>query len=107
MTNSEFDALLVRRLALTKEVLASKAKEYATHDRLHNFKAAARLTGQTPQETLLGMLVKHWVSIMDLVAAGNGCHSVVVDDKIGDAINYLILLEAILSEAREKAMPSG
>jgi hypothetical protein len=105
MTHMAFDALLERRLELTRNVLAHKSGEYSTtEDRLHNFKRAAQLRGEPPHDALLGMLVKHWVSIEDI--ANSFCGRVrklrapdhVIDEKIGDAINYLILLEAILKE---------
>ena len=34
-------------------VLVNKASEYATDDRLHNFKVAAALEGKTPEINLL------------------------------------------------------
>lgn len=48
------------------------------------------------------MLVKHWVSIEDVViderlSSAPPDHAM-IDEKIGDAINYLILLEAVLKE---------
>lgn len=107
MTHEEFNSLLERRLELTRKVLASKSKEYSTGgDKLHNFKAAARLRGERPEDSLLGMLVKHWVSIQDLVAARSSDQDYMpsrqlLDEKIGDAINYLILLEAVLTEERK------
>lgn len=104
MTADKFDEILARRLKLTAEVLKSKAGEYATNkDRLHNFKEAALLEGDTPANALRGMLRKHWVSVMDLcdVEKHPGDFRVTaarIDEKIGDAINYLILLEACLME---------
>lgn len=110
MKAAEFDALLERRIGLMRQVLASKGKEYASdQDWLHNFKRAAEIRGSaeeiqedTPAGVLLGMLIKHWVSIEDLVLSHtlNGGHAepARIDAKIGDAINYLILLEAVLKE---------
>lgn len=107
MTAGEFDAVLAARLEKTRAVLASKAAEYATDgDRLHNFKRSSRLFDdaglyRTPAEALAGMLVKHWVSVMDLVrrdADDEKIPPAVIDEKLGDAINYLILLEAVLTE---------
>ena len=106
MTAAEFDAILSARLAKAREVLSAKAGEYATDaDRLHNFKRAAREfpgPGETqPADALVGMMRKHWVSIADIVerkCCGNPVPAAVIDEKIGDAINYLILLEAVLRE---------
>ena len=102
MRTEAFLALLEQRIDKIRAVLASKAKEYATDaDRLHNFKLAAQLTRETPPEALRGMLVKHWCSIMDIVDGvkyNRPLSLAQVDEKIGDAVNYLILLEAILKE---------
>lgn len=104
MTRATFDELLARRLQLTRTVLGTKAGEYASEgDRLHNFKAAATLLCDTSAGALTGMLVKHWVSVMDMVEAhdlGATFSAEKVDEKIGDIINYLILLEAVFAEAR-------
>ena len=100
MTNEAFQTILEGRIDAMRKTLASKAKEYAgPTDRLHNFKRAAGLLEGHPAEALQGMLVKHWVSIMDLVAnAQSGLHVDVINEKLGDAVNYLVLLEAILKE---------
>ena len=99
MTSEEFDALLERRISRTRAVLASKAGEYATgHDRLHNFNRASVLRGKPAPSVLLGMLIKHWVSLEDLVDGmkHGPLSEAVIDEKVGDAVNYLILLEAVL-----------
>ena len=102
MTDYAFNRLLERRIGEIRSVLATKAGEYASDvDRLHNFKAAAELENDTPPDALRGMLRKHWVSVMDLCkchAAGVNMRPSLIDEKIGDAINYLILLEALLKE---------
>lgn len=101
MTHDEFDKLLNRRIDLIKKVLSSKAKEYATDDRLHNFKRAAKIAECSPAQALKGMLLKHLVSVFDLIdenAIDEIISANMVDEKIGDSINYLILLEALLVE---------
>lgn len=105
MTAEEFDKIMVRRLGLIEKTLASKAEEYAdSKDRLHNFKLAAAMQGITPAESARGMMVKHWVSVLDIVRQhaldGKLPPPALLDEKIGDAVNYLILLEAILKETR-------
>lgn len=101
MKHETFDAILEDRLTKTREVLGKKKAEYATADRLHNFKRAAAITGETPAQVCVGFMVKHTVSVLDIVdefARGSKGKSELIDEKIGDAINYLILLEAILKE---------
>ena len=79
-----------------REVLCAKAKEYATDEnRFHNFDEAARLLNCTPKAALEGMLVKHWVSVMDLIDATPPVAEALINEKVGDAINYVILKEGL------------
>lgn len=102
MNNEDFNILLTKRLNTIEAVLRNKAKEYATDDdRLHNFKRAARIAECTPAQALKGMWLKHLVSVFDIIddqAKGKNPDHAYIDEKLGDAINYLILLEAILKE---------
>ena len=98
MNISEFNYVLNQRISQIREVLSHKAKEYARDDRLHNFKVAADILGCSPAHALIGMKVKHDVSVLDLVRYPELRTPKLIDEKIGDSINYLILLEAILLE---------
>lgn len=102
MTNEEFDKVLLRALSHADTVLNSKKGEYASvEDRLHNFKRAAALQGCTPEKALLGMQAKHTVSIEDMVndlAKGIVPKEALIWEKIGDRINYDILLLGLLME---------
>ena len=103
MKNGEFGKIVERRLGKIQEVLASKAEEYsAGFDRLYNFKAAAGMSGGTPGSALWGMLTKHLVNVRDLAEGRLEATPELMDEKIGDAINYLILLEAVLKEEKAK-----
>jgi len=103
MMNSEvseefFQKVLDKRLSSIKEVLSVKAKEYVRNsDRLHNFNRAAEMRRISREAAIQGMADKHWVSVLDMVDDLNYTPSVITDEyveeKIGDAINYLILLE--------------
>lgn len=119
MTSDEFDAILESRIQKMRQVLKSKAGEYATSaDRLHNFKEAAKEFGGTPAESLWGMLKKHLISIKDMIHKSgfllsftdSGGHvygrpSIAqIDEKIGDAMNYLALCEAILLEGHPELL---
>ena len=110
MTSQDFEVLLHNRLNDIKNVLGNKSKEYSsTTDRLHNFKVAARLDDEIPERALWGMLKKHLVSVMDIK---NTCDTKaysteMIDEKIGDSINYLILLEALLKERYQRGVQYG
>ena len=102
MKAEEFDKVVQERLGKIEALLLAKRAEYAPEggDRLHNFKRAGKMLGITPEQALIGMWTKHVISILDI------CDRVdtklpskdMVDEKLGDAINYLILLEAMLKE---------
>jgi hypothetical protein len=99
MDSKTFDTILDNRLELSKSILGIKAKEYSSDkDRLHNFKRAAQVLGTTPEKALMGMFIKHFVSILDMVDFEGKVDDCLLEEKIGDAINYMILLEAILKE---------
>lgn len=81
-------------------LLLSKGQEYNSEvDRLAAFKQAAALERTTPQRALFGMLAKHLVSIQNM------CDTEITDyseerwqEKIGDAINYMLLLKGLVDE---------
>lgn len=99
MDNKDFNEILKARQRAIHNTLGMKEKEYAHGgDRLHNFKVAARMNGVTVSEALWGMATKHLVSVTDLVVGNLKPTPDMVNEKIGDMINYLILLEAVLWE---------
>ena len=93
-----FTAVVETRIASIRSILANKAKEYARDDRLYNFKRAAEIARTTPSKALIGMMMKHVVSVVDLVEGTLKATPEMVDEKIGDLINYLILLDALYKE---------
>ena len=105
MKKEEFERVIEERLSRCKKVLSIKEDEYATGDRLHNFKVAAELQGCSPIKALAGMMCKHTVSVYDLIndyEEGKEITSGMWDEKIGDSINYLLLLTALIVEDNEK-----
>lgn len=98
MTTEEFKKVLDDTIAQVNQVLGNKAVEYATADWLHSFKKAAHLEGKTPEKALTGMMVKHTVSIYDMVQGEDTFPLDKWDEKIVDHINYLILLKALVVE---------
>ena len=91
------------------ELLLSKGVEYNadTDDRLAAFKQAAALERSTPQRALFGMLAKHLVSIQNMTDHRLMDHSQTAwMEKIGDAINYLVLLYGLVVEEYGKQVPT-
>lgn len=103
MTPEKFEVVLSNALYRTQKILASKGKEYGSEDRLHNFKRAGEADGITPEQALWGMFLKHYISIRDLVKGNQPLTEKMISEKIGDGINYFILLEALFIEKLEEA----
>ena len=85
-----------------KSLLIKKGDEYSMdEDRLLAFKRAAGIQGETPRQALCGMLAKHVVSIFDMSMSGQEFSVDRWNEKITDAINYLVLLKALIWEEQQ------
>ena len=106
MNAKDFDKIVAARMVWCNKTLCAKGDEYARDgDRLWNFKVAARKLNCHPAEALAGMMVKHTVSVDDIIdglARGIVPPKELVAEKIGDSINYLLLLEGLIEEERQK-----
>lgn len=101
MKSERFNEILENTIEKCINTLSVKSNEYATEDRLHNFKVAAEIQNCTPITALAGMMAKHTVSVYDLIKKqekGFDITREMWDKKIGDNINYLILLSALVQE---------
>lgn len=104
MNTTKFTQTIKERIEKCYDVLIKKAAEYATEDRLHNFKVAAKLQNCTPEKALAGMMCKHTVSVYDLINDYDNGENIPMElweEKIGDSINYLLLLTALIQESTE------
>ncbi len=101
MNEKTFANLVNLRFEICKAVLHEKGVEYSREDdKLYNFKRAADIRElEHPEDALVGMWVKHIVSIFDMVDdLPNLPNLFVMREKIVDSINYLVLLEALFME---------
>ena len=104
MKSEQFDIIVASRELAITTVLSSKATEYAQGgDRLYNFKEGAEEARQTPKAYLWSLATKHLTNVRDLAHDRLANTEYLANEKIGDFINYLILLEAMLQEEREIA----
>ena len=104
MNHPEFASIVENRLADCQRTLIKKNEEYSSEtNRLHNFVEAAGMTSGTPEQALWGMVAKHLVSVKDIVTA-TACGEVPcrekITEKLGDVINYMLLLEGLLEDRR-------
>ena len=102
MTEEEFKDLMTIRIESCLDIIKSKSVEYATQDRLWNFKRAAAIMGQPVPMAVVGMLNKHLVSMLDMAAGVREFTPETLNEKFSDLHNYLFLLEAALKDHREQ-----
>ena len=102
MTDEFFNAIVKEKAHKYNNILFAKCEEYATADILHSFKMMANYLQCTPQQALMGCLAKHLVSLSDMVQDQGEYTDDIWDEKIGDSINYLFLLRALVIEEDEK-----
>jgi len=99
---AEFEEILENQIDVVRKMMVGKRDEYAgDEDVLHNFRNAANLTGETLEQALAGMMVKHTVSVYDMIATGEHFPLDKWNEKITDHLNYLILLRAIIEEKQK------
>ncbi|QKY79444.1 hypothetical protein SEA_AFLAC_53 [Gordonia phage Aflac] len=107
MESAVFNQLVEDTLAEVKQILVAKGVEYVPggeeQDRFHNFEISAAFNQQRSTEALWGFLTKHLVSLSDMVKVDSTDHTMAKwDEKIHDAIIYLILLKGIVTENDDK-----
>ena len=106
MNAKDFDEIVTARMDWCRQTLCAKGDEYARGgDRLWNFKVAGRKLNCHPAQALAGMMVKHTVSVDDIIdglSRGIVPPKELVAEKIGDSIDYLLLLEGLIEEARRE-----
>ena len=96
----DYEAAVRDQIEHCWKLLFSKRKEYATADPFHNFRRAADLQGITKEQALIGMMDKHVISVHDMVNEAAEGASFSADkwrEKIGDNINYLLILWAMVT----------
>ena len=106
MNHDDLKAIFQFQMEDCRDVLFTKSEEYASDtDRLHNFKVAAKLLDERPEQVLAGFMAKHSVSVFDMCNSNEAYSDKLWSEKITDHINYLILLRALTIEKREHTNP--
>ena len=107
MNLETFNKIIAEQVQRSTTVLIDKAEEYATEDRLHNFKVAAEFLDSTLEKACAGMMAKHTVSIYDKCNSGKTYPMSMWNEKITDHINYLLLLRAIVDKGEVTMYADG
>lgn len=110
MTPPDFQKVVEKRIERIRSVLGSKQDEYSRGSNpMHNFEVGAEFLDEPPEAYCLQLMTKHLISITDMVLDIQDNDKLakpeVWEEKIGDAINYLILLEALVTERALKPLP--
>jgi hypothetical protein len=99
MNTPEFNKVVEDQLTRIRNVLVKKAAEYnLDEDRLSVFKHAAGLSNETPEQALYGFMLKHIISVTDMVNSEKTYTEELWNEKITDICNYLILLQGLLRD---------
>ena len=99
MNTPEFNKIVKDQLNRIENVLVKKAAEYSLDsDRMSVFKHAAYLSEETPEQALYGFMLKHIISITDMINSKEVYSEELWNEKITDICNYLILLQGLLRD---------
>lgn len=102
MTREEYNKSIEAQLKRVKETLIKKNKEYSTDiSPLHNFHESAKLLRTTPKKCALAFMVKHLTSIIDMTQSDIDYPMELWREKLGDAKNYMILIECLVEEEKK------
>ena len=107
MTRERFSEYMRTRFARCENTFDSKNKEYATADNfMRNFENGIGIsTCHTPEAVAWNYATKHLESIRSIISDLDGGalepSPSLVTEKFGDAINYLIIIEAMLLHRNE------
>lgn len=106
LTFKEFEVICKERYEKSRKTLIEKGKEYATEDNaMDSFHEQASLSmHDKPTSVAWELMVKHLYSVRRMISEyenkGTIPTSYMINEKIGDALNYLILIEALFEEIR-------
>lgn len=96
----EIDFIEVVSLARVRsiEILRKKGSEYTTSDgdRLGQFFEAGNLSDTNAARALVGMMAKHYSSIVDMAKHPTSYNLKTWREKLDDLRNYTLLLEGVL-----------
>ena len=107
MSREDFLDFASERLDGCFSLLAVKGMEYDRNDdAFHNFYRGGELLAVEPETALVGMFNKHIVSLLDIVddieCEGIFPEVEVLNEKVTDTINYLLLLNGLILEHKKE-----
>ena len=103
MTEKEFEKFFEERIKKCRETLIRKAKEYASdEDKMRNFNNAGRMMKMPPYKVAFHYMMKHFESLYDIIMEDKKVSPEMWDEKLGDLLNYLFLIDAMWRKAHDQ-----
>ena len=99
MTQEKFNKIVEEMLDKCKSTLIKKQNEYSLgEDRFAFFKREAQIASVTPEKALYFCMLKHITSFIDMINTGDKYSRELWFSKLGDIMNYCILLYGLLED---------
>lgn len=101
MTTDKFNEIVKEQLERIASVLVKKQAEYSLDtDRLSVFKHGAGISEETPEQVLYGFMLKHIISVTDMINSKEAYPEDLWNEKMTDIHCYLILLQGLLNDTK-------
>lgn len=105
MKQEDFKKILKNRFVKINNTLNKKSDEYVDKiidNVFSTFERAAEINRNTKERILLGFVVKQLVCVINMVEDKLEPTEYLINEKIGDIINYFIILEAMFIDRLNK-----
>lgn len=107
--SNDFDKVIEDTLDQIRKTLLVKSREYRRNGNVyHNFEEGAKITGLSREKVLRGFLLKHEISITDMINdLDKGILPSIekVNEKFDDNIIYLLIEKAMLIDRINEVQP--
>ena len=108
MNRAEFKIFMLQKTELIKTIFSMKQQQYSTEfDQFHGFKKAAQLRDTSPEDILMGQMIKHVIALQDFIEAikkGRKIELAAWNEKTMDVACYMILLNGLAKDRAKKGI---
>lgn len=103
MTNEVFYQLMKDVFSKAEAIAKTKGADYTkgSEDALANFKEGGKDVAVEPIKVCWIFMNKHYQAITNYVKTNGQSESEPIEERIKDAINYLVLMQALIVEKKE------
>ena len=98
MTTSEQKAHLDKFVLKMSQTLLKKGNDYATNDRLSNFKLAGAICGLSAEQNCLSLIATKVARLGVLLSTKADPNNESISDSLLDLANYAVLLDMLVNE---------